>query len=455
MNQQAQQRGRVQAAQQVANELHPIDDGDPPHFHQHRQQLPVAAHPAVLPAQRCGGVGRRAVVEAHVVYEARAAEDALDQVVAQNLVVVQSALSGLHEGAHVVDALAGEVAVARHILIEIGHGGRIAVHAAVARSQLDPGVLHRVRRHLHVRLEHRIAAGLRAVQGMQHRADQLLQGPRQVLRVRVQRDHIAVAPRRNLLRRVMLRTEGALRLRTVQDQAVQRRQRAALAVFAHPALVHRPVAARAVQVEVLLPAHVRVQARNALPRGAEDGRIVLQTGAVRVPEVAQQQVVDVVIRLQTAQRLHVIDHLPGARLAAEQHRQRHQRARGIRHMPQLQLQDVAGTHEARIAAADQMGRRNPGQQQCVGQQDPPPDGQHAQRHHEDCTACDHRHADPPGFVDRPAGHARAICLSQRPRTRVRGEVIYHACAGIVPALRPLRLPCKLQGAAHQRALLHA
>ena len=368
MNQQSQQRGRVQAAHQVAQQLHPVHGGDPPHFQQHRQQLPVAAHPAVLPAQRGGGIGGRAVVEAHVVYEARAAEDALDQVVAENFVVIQPTLGSLHEGAHVVDALAGEVAVAGHVLIEVGHGGRVAVHAAVACGQLHPGVLHRVRGHLHVRLEHGVAMfASRTVQRMQHRADQLLQGSRQVLGVRVQRDHVAVSPRRNLLRSTLLRSKGIFCLRAVQDQAVQRRQRAALAVLAHPALIHRTVAARAVQIEVLLPARDRVQARNALPRGAQDRPVVLHAGPVRVPEVAQQQVVDVVIRLQAAQRLHVLDHLLGARLAAEQHRQRHQRARRIRHMPQLQLQDVPGAHEARIAAADQMRRRNPGQQQRVGQ----------------------------------------------------------------------------------------
>ena len=72
------------------------------------QELPVAAHPAVL-APGVGVVRRREIVEQlDVGHQAAAGVIALDQVVAEDVVFGEGAAGGRLEGVHVVDALAGE-----------------------------------------------------------------------------------------------------------------------------------------------------------------------------------------------------------------------------------------------------------------------------------------------------------------------------------------------------------
>ena len=73
-----------------------------------RQQLPVAAHPAVL-AQRRHVVARRKVFDHFDVRsEAGAREDAFEQIVAQQRALRHSPGERSLEGVDVVDALAGE-----------------------------------------------------------------------------------------------------------------------------------------------------------------------------------------------------------------------------------------------------------------------------------------------------------------------------------------------------------
>ena len=60
---------------------------------------------------------------------------ALQQVVAQHLVVGQPAHQGLVDRSHVEQAFAGEAALAKHVLVELGVGRAVGVDAALAREQ--------------------------------------------------------------------------------------------------------------------------------------------------------------------------------------------------------------------------------------------------------------------------------------------------------------------------------
>lgn len=97
-----------------------------------RQQLPVAARPAVLALHGHVVAGRKVLHHLHVRSQAGARQHALEQVVAEQRVLGHAPGQRGFEGVHVVDALAGVRALAKQVLVHVRHRGRIRVHAARA-----------------------------------------------------------------------------------------------------------------------------------------------------------------------------------------------------------------------------------------------------------------------------------------------------------------------------------
>ena len=96
------------------------------------QDLPVAAHPAVL-ASRVREDARRIVVDdLDVGDEGRPRIEALEEVVRQQRVLRHAPFERRHERIDVVEALAGEDAFVEEILVDVGDRGRVRVDAGMA-----------------------------------------------------------------------------------------------------------------------------------------------------------------------------------------------------------------------------------------------------------------------------------------------------------------------------------
>ena len=80
--------------------------------------------------------GRVVVHEVDVGAQTRARVEALEQIVAEERVLGDAARERRFERVDVVDALADVAALAKEILIDVGHGGRVRVDADVAREDL-------------------------------------------------------------------------------------------------------------------------------------------------------------------------------------------------------------------------------------------------------------------------------------------------------------------------------
>ena len=125
---------------------------------QPQQDLPVAAHPAVLPPRVRQHVGRVVVHDFGVGDERGARVQAFEQVVRQQRVFRHAALERGHERVDVVEALAGEDAFAEEILIHVRHRGGVRIDAGVAgvgaREQRPGRAGHR---HADARLQDAVA----------------------------------------------------------------------------------------------------------------------------------------------------------------------------------------------------------------------------------------------------------------------------------------------------------
>ena len=92
-----------------------------------RQELPVAARPAVLARRRHEVVRGELVEQLDVGHEPGPREDALEQVVAQQRVLGHAVRHRRCERVDVVDPLAGEAALAEQVLVHVGDGGGVGV----------------------------------------------------------------------------------------------------------------------------------------------------------------------------------------------------------------------------------------------------------------------------------------------------------------------------------------
>ena len=144
--QQRQHRRRHQAAAQVVEDLAARQQGQRIAFatailarrarQQPRQQLPVAANPA-LPAFDIGRIARRVIlVQLHIADQASAGVAAFQQIVAEDAVVGKSPAQRAFERIDCIDALADERAFAEQILIHVRHRTRVRVDARLAAVQL-------------------------------------------------------------------------------------------------------------------------------------------------------------------------------------------------------------------------------------------------------------------------------------------------------------------------------
>ena len=100
-----------------------------------RQELPVAARPAVLAGGRDEVVRRELVEQLHVGHEAGPGEHALEQVVAEHRVLGHPVDHRRAERVDVVDPLAGEAALAEQVLVDVRDGGGVRVDAGARRRR--------------------------------------------------------------------------------------------------------------------------------------------------------------------------------------------------------------------------------------------------------------------------------------------------------------------------------
>ncbi len=97
-----------------------------------RQQLPVAARPAVMARGADVVASREFLDDLDIGGEASAREHAFKQIVAEQRRVRRAPRERGLEGVDVIDALAGIGAFAEQILVDVGNGGGVRVDAAQA-----------------------------------------------------------------------------------------------------------------------------------------------------------------------------------------------------------------------------------------------------------------------------------------------------------------------------------
>ena len=311
-----------------------------------RDDLPVAADPAVA-AAHVGVVARRRILEQlHVADQSRACVAALQQVVAEDAVFRQAPAQHPLEGVDVVDALADERTLVEQVLIDVGDCARVGVDARVAAEQprvacacgagqadADTGLQNAVAPD-HARCRG-FAAEAWPVQRMGHRADELPRRVARQLRVGVERDDVAHAPQQRRVADDQREAIGWPRLLVAAQQRVQVRELAALALVAHPHPVARVPAARAVEQEESIgirrarrlgPVFV-VQRLDLLPRMAQQCVVAGQRLLRRIVEVGEQAEVQLCVAVGHEAHFQCVDQIVDALLAAQHRRHHHQRAR--------------------------------------------------------------------------------------------------------------------------------
>ena len=120
----------------------PIRAADRSVADQPRQQLPVAARPAMVPPRGDVVTGRKLFDDFDIGDETRAGEHALEQVVAEQGRIRHAIGERGLECIDVVDALAGIGAFAEHVLVNVGDRGGVRVDAVHAGEHaLEQGTL--------------------------------------------------------------------------------------------------------------------------------------------------------------------------------------------------------------------------------------------------------------------------------------------------------------------------
>ena len=225
-----------------------------------RQQLPVAARPAVLARRRHVITRREFLDHLDVGGQSGAREYPFQQVVAKDRVLGDLAVQRRLERIDVVDAFADERAFVKQVLIDVADRERIRIEAVGSGEDalIERALAADGKRRRDARLKHRMsvrdhaARGIedRAVQRMRHLADEAARRADGHARVRIERDDVADA-----LRQGRLTFDGQeRRVRGTTQQPVHLMQLAALALPADPfALAFVPHA----------PAVQKIEARRA------------------------------------------------------------------------------------------------------------------------------------------------------------------------------------------------
>ena len=248
---------------------------------------------------------------------------------AQQRVRRESAGNGALEHLDFIDPLPRERALAEQVLVHIGHGRRIGVHAGMpGKDGRVAGPVRTGERYAHARLEDAVAlhdatgalVEHGAVQRVRHRADECRRGVAGQHSIRVQRDDVADAGKPLGLPL----DDRKCSLLGAQQVAVELHELAALALPAHPDSVGLIQAPRTVeQVErrarLLALGGVRRVERAHAVDGRGDDRVVtgLHLGG-RVEKVAEEREADLRIAVREVLCLEMVERLLHRLRAAEQ-----------------------------------------------------------------------------------------------------------------------------------------
>ncbi len=236
----------------------------------------------------------------------------------------------------VIDALAGERALVKHVLVEVRHRERVGIDALPRGVEHleGRGLLLRGQARGHARLEDRVAADhlrlrivrgeVRGVQWMRHLPHQPLGGGAGQARVRVQGDHIAERARQVPLDR----GEGGARV--PREHAVQLLKLAALALPAHPHALGGVPHTPAVEEEEPLPIGV-VQPRHPGPGLLQQLPVPGPLGGVRVRPVRGGREVDLPVVIAQEVGLEGLQRLLHRTRGGDHRGHHHERAVLLRH----------------------------------------------------------------------------------------------------------------------------
>ena len=389
-----QQRQRFQAASQIVQNLpachdaqpvaHPLAVGVARPGQCPRQQLPVAANPA-MPSFDIGTVARRVLlVDLHVAEQAGSCITPFDQVVAENLVIRQATFQGAGERVHVVDALADEGTLLEQVLVNVRYRASVGIDAGITAKQ--PGV-DRARgagqADAHSRLQHRVAGNdllavtveQRTIQRVHHGRHALASDIARQQGVGVQRDHVThPAQWRDVADDGV---EAFLSMAT--QQGVEFNQLAAFALVAHPHAFARVPATRPMQQKESVAESVRV---FSVEQGDCMGGLREQLGVLRlslfrrIQKIAEQREIQVAVAVGEKPHFKTFHQFVHICRAGDQRRDHHQASRAIgntagkihfrqRRRQQTERHQPVDQADCQSAGHDQAGNRHH-QKRCIG-----------------------------------------------------------------------------------------
>ncbi len=205
---------------------------------QPRRDLPVAANPAMPPAD-IGRVGRGIVLkQKYIAHQAGPGVASFKQIMAEDSVLREFTVNRLAEYVHIINSLADERALREDILINIGDGVGIGIDAGLAREKsCESRSAGAGNADADPRLEDAVSFGhaaellvvKRAVQRVGEGAGELARRIARKLRVAVERDHVPH------LFQAFGRADDRVEMATLAAQRlVEFFEFAALALPAHP-----------------------------------------------------------------------------------------------------------------------------------------------------------------------------------------------------------------------------
>ncbi len=339
-----------------------------------RQQLPVAARPAVLARRGDVVASRELLDDLDVGDQTGAREGALEQVVTEQAAVRHAPGQRRLEDVDVVDAFAGEGPLTEQILVDVGDRRRVGIHAAgTGEGALEPGALAADRQgRRDARLQHAVAlddaaAGRRQprrVQRVRHLADQAPGGASWQARVGVERDDVADVGGRD--------TVGAAggeksRVGGAAQQPVEFVQLAALALPADPLSFPGGPDAAAVEEQEARAAGsgavAAVQVGDARRRHGEQLVVVRPALRNRVHPIREEGEMELVVRIRQVVHFQALNLLLDGGACRQQHRHGHQRPEPRRHaVAQLHAGQLHRADAPRDMPVDQRQRRLRGRQ---------------------------------------------------------------------------------------------
>ena len=310
-------------------------DAVAPGVPEQRNQLPVAACPAVVAHGGHAGMVRRVFNQHHVADKAAARNAAFEQVVAEHRFIGQALIQHGMQSPDMQQALAAETAGAEQVLVDIGGAAAVGIDAALAGKQPVVGGVFRTagQGRDHAGLQDAVAADhpaqtgvyLWRVQRMGGNGDQLAQRARRQAGIAVQRDHVADAlgqPQGRSQRQEAFHAAGG-------QQAHQLLKLAALAFPAEPALLGLAPAARPVnQQEARRSARACriacVQRFQPGQRIVQQAGVSGQAGVGRIDPVGEQGKLGFAFPIGQPVKLQLLQQFVAGLRGCEQRRDHHQ-----------------------------------------------------------------------------------------------------------------------------------